>query len=99
MSRRSSARGTGPLALPALLLPRSLSARRSSGTSAHGSVFKGVQKRTNAVLAIKEITDLDDSDAIKSEIDILKKCKHPNIVSYYGTITKQEQGSLWVPPR
>lgn len=43
--------------------------------SAHGAVYKAVQYGTNAVIAIKEITDLDDDDAIKSEIDILKKAR------------------------
>jgi serine/threonine protein kinase len=59
-------------------------------------VYKAVQSGTNAVIAIKEITDLEDDDAIKSEIDILKKCSHPNIVSYYGTISRPEKGALWV---
>ncbi len=36
----------------------------------------------------------DEQDMIKKEIDILKKCKHSNIVQFYGSCFKD--GELWV---
>ncbi len=36
-------------------------------------VYKGIQTATNAVLAIKEIMNIQDEAQMKSEIDILKK--------------------------
>lgn len=35
-----------------------------------------------------------DQQEIKQEIDILKKCKHDNVVPYYGSFIKDNR--LWV---
>lgn len=37
---------------------------------------------------------LDNEDSFRNEIDILRECRHTNIVPYYGTI--YEQDAVWV---
>jgi len=44
------------------------------------------------ILPIKE----KDQAALRKEIDVLKKCRCPNILSYYGTIKSNKQDELWV---
>lgn len=31
---------------------------------------------------------------LEKEIDVLKKCKHPNVVAYYGTYLKDDE--VWI---
>eukprot|EP01130_Rhizamoeba_saxonica_P018087 TRINITY_DN895_c0_g1_i4.p1 TRINITY_DN895_c0_g1~~TRINITY_DN895_c0_g1_i4.p1 ORF type:complete len:1176 (-),score=322.74 TRINITY_DN895_c0_g1_i4:66-3593(-) len=74
------------------------------GEGAFGAVYKahfmfknGVVQESNEKpfeLAVKEIRDIQDEEEIKNEIDILKKCSHPNIVSYYGTC--MNRANLWI---
>lgn len=65
------------------------------GEGAYGAVYKSTQKGTGCVLAIKEINDEGDFEELKKEIDILKKCRNSNVVSYYGTATTREN-KLWI---
>jgi len=58
-------------------------------------VYKGTQRGTGCVLAIKEIDDKGDLEDLKKEIEILKKCRNNNVVSYYGTATTREN-KLWI---
>ena len=77
--------------------------------SAYGSVYKAEAKDANMVLAIKmvlmgkdQVRDYTSNDSsflqgeIRKEIDILKKCKHENVVRYFGSATKDNY--LWVRP-
>lgn len=47
-------------------------------------------------LAIKELAyhTKDDEGEVQKEIDVLKQCAHPNIVSYYGITSKGN--NLWI---
>ncbi|KAL6051330.1 germinal center kinase 1 isoform X1 [Balamuthia mandrillaris] len=65
------------------------------GKGAYGSVYKGTHIASGAVLAIKSCPNLGPArDTVQKEIDILKLCKHDNIVQYYGTCVKGK--SLWI---
>jgi len=65
------------------------------GQGAYGSVFKGTHIASGAVLAIKQCPNLGPAkDSIQKEIDILKQCKHENIVQYYGSTVKGKV--LWI---
>jgi serine/threonine protein kinase len=66
---------------------------------AYGAVFKCKHKETGLVLAIKKVKTPGKKvrDDIKQEIDLLKKCRHINIVSYWGCCFYQQE--LWVKNR
>jgi len=56
------------------------------GEGSFGSVYRASHKTANIEFAIKTIPvqENDDLGDIEQEIQILKKCSSPNIVSYYG---------------
>jgi serine/threonine protein kinase len=68
------------------------------GQGSFGSVYKAIHRPTGIELAIKEIKDVgshgDAASEIKNEIEILKKCQHPCIVSYFGTV--RNGSDMWV---
>ena len=67
------------------------------GEGGYGAVYKAMAKDSNFVLAIKMVlTGKSDKEeeSLKKEIQILKKCHHPNVVSYYGAAKKDEH--LWI---
>lgn len=59
-------------------------------------MFKAKHKETEFSMAIKvlPIESGTDISEIEKEIEILKKCKSPNIVSYFGTCSVDK--NLWV---
>ncbi len=61
------------------------------GQGAYGAVYRVVYRRGGFVLAAKTIqllqTDAESAqiiNEIKNEIELIKKCRHPNICGYYG---------------
>lgn len=58
------------------------------GKGAFASVYKGLNLKTNQLVAIKQITLEQDQDVLQlmGEIDLLKILKHPNIVKYHGFV-------------
>eukprot|EP00002_Diphylleia_rotans_P027259 TRINITY_DN5460_c0_g1_i4.p1 TRINITY_DN5460_c0_g1~~TRINITY_DN5460_c0_g1_i4.p1 ORF type:complete len:593 (+),score=122.13 TRINITY_DN5460_c0_g1_i4:65-1843(+) len=67
------------------------------GTGTFGTVHRARHRENGFVLAIKSIKIKGEEglEEVRSEINILKKLKHPNIVSYYGCCTIN-QGELWI---
>lgn len=61
--------------------------------SAFGTVYRAVHKQTRFVIAIKVLPSGDATD-IEKEIGILRQCRDPNIVSYYGSNIKGNL--LWI---
>eukprot|EP01103_Thecamoeba_quadrilineata_P005247 TRINITY_DN15071_c0_g1_i1.p1 TRINITY_DN15071_c0_g1~~TRINITY_DN15071_c0_g1_i1.p1 ORF type:complete len:510 (+),score=95.20 TRINITY_DN15071_c0_g1_i1:50-1579(+) len=66
------------------------------GNGSFGKVYRANHTQTGFTMAIKIVKDIQKSkqQTIENEIDILKICKHPNIVSYYGTCNLDD--SLWI---
>lgn len=58
------------------------------GKGAFANVYKGINLKTNQVVAIKQIELERDQDfkELMGEIDLLKILKHPNIVKYHGFV-------------
>lgn len=77
--------------LPVLALFLSNFFLRTSGT-----VLKAFVRDCNLTVAIKIVaqTNKKVQEELKKEIDVLKKCKNPNIVAYYGTYTQNDE--MWI---
>lgn len=61
------------------------------GRGAYADVYRGVNIKTNQIVAIKQIALDKDYDilVLMGEIDLLKILKHPNIVKYHGFVQTQ----------
>ena len=67
------------------------------GGRAYGAVYRGVQKGSGNVFAIKVITALGNAaqkEELEKEIEILKNASHKNIVTYYGSLSADD--AFWV---
>jgi len=64
--------------------------------SAWGKVLKAVHRETKFELAIKIISNSSKAlqESIQKEVEILKKCRCPSIVAYYGSCIKNDE--VWV---
>jgi len=68
------------------------------GEGSFGQVHRAVHRLGKFEVAIKSASMLSQEQAedLKSEINILKQCRHPNIVTYYGCLGPNEKGETWV---
>jgi len=64
------------------------------GEGSYGSVWKSVHIKTGTVTAIKRVPVENDLDEILNEIKIMKQCRSPYIISYYGSYFKDNE--LWI---
>ena len=61
-------------------------------------MYLGKEKSTNTLVAIKKLIIVEDEDfeEILKEIEIMKECDSPYIVTYYGSFWKREENEMWV---
>ncbi|XP_028274569.1 mitogen-activated protein kinase kinase kinase kinase 5 [Parambassis ranga] len=66
------------------------------GGGTYGEVYKARNKQNGELAALKVIKmePEDDFSIIQQEIAIVKSCKHPNIVAYYGSYIRANK--LWI---
>lgn len=68
------------------------------GRGAFADVFRGLNIKTNQVIAIKQITLEKEynPNALMGEIDLLKILKHPNIVKYHGFVKTSDSLNVFL---
>lgn len=64
------------------------------GEGSYGEVYSARDKRTGNMVAIKAVPVESDLTDLHKEIAILRKCRSPYVVSYYGSYEKD--GDLWI---
>eukprot|EP01117_Protostelium_nocturnum_P007587 TRINITY_DN2718_c0_g1_i1.p1 TRINITY_DN2718_c0_g1~~TRINITY_DN2718_c0_g1_i1.p1 ORF type:complete len:567 (+),score=169.17 TRINITY_DN2718_c0_g1_i1:394-2094(+) len=65
------------------------------GQGAYGSVWLAKHRESSAQIAIKVVAVNDiGKAAISKEVDVLKQCKSPNVLSYYGTCSTANE--VWI---
>jgi len=64
------------------------------GEGSYGSVWKAKHVKTGTTTAIKKVPVENDLDEILNEIKIMKQCRSPYIISYYGSYFKDNE--LWI---
>ena len=65
------------------------------GEGSYGEVYSALDTRTGKMVAIKAIPLEADLSDIQKEIAILRKCRSPYVVSYYGSYGEKSR-SRWV---
>jgi serine/threonine protein kinase len=68
------------------------------GEGSFGQVYRAVHRASGLEMAIKMVNAENESTAreIAAEVDILKACRHTNIVSYYGCWSDKDERRLWI---
>lgn len=66
------------------------------GEGSYGAVYKAIDKRDGQTVAIKvlQTESEDDTSELQKEINILRECHSPYIVSYKGTYKKDD--NIWI---
>lgn len=64
--------------------------QRLLGTGAFGEVWLATHRDTGASLALKELAVVD-LVAVDNEVAILRRCRHANVVAYFGTYHEPER--------
>lgn len=66
------------------------------GSGTYGDVYKAKRILTNELAAIKviKLEAGDDFGVIQQEILMMRDCRHPNIIAYYGSYLRRDK--LWI---
>jgi serine/threonine protein kinase len=72
---------------------------KAIGKGASGIIFKGYHKGTKQDVAVKEIREPNLHDIkrnIKTEIKLMKRLKHPNIVELYDVVLDYKKSAIYL---
>ncbi|CAD7089312.1 unnamed protein product [Hermetia illucens] len=66
------------------------------GSGTYGDVYKAKRIQSNELAAIKviKLEQGDDIQIIQQEIIMMRDCRHPNIIAYYGSYLRRDK--LWI---
>ncbi|XP_076360346.1 mitogen-activated protein kinase kinase kinase kinase 5-like isoform X1 [Tachypleus tridentatus] len=66
------------------------------GSGTYGDVYKALRMCTGEMAAVKviKLEPGDDFSIIQQEILMMKDCRHPNIVAYFGSYLRRDR--LWI---
>ena len=64
------------------------------GEGSYGQVWKALHKQSGNTVAVKILPISSDIESLRKEIYILKQCKSPYIIQYYGSYLKDND--LWL---
>lgn len=64
------------------------------GQGSFGVVYKCLHRETGSIVAAKIMDIEDEIDSFKKEVEILKECKSPYILRFYGCYFKK--GEIWI---
>eukprot|EP01116_Phalansterium_solitarium_P023777 TRINITY_DN8503_c0_g1_i1.p1 TRINITY_DN8503_c0_g1~~TRINITY_DN8503_c0_g1_i1.p1 ORF type:complete len:1099 (-),score=302.28 TRINITY_DN8503_c0_g1_i1:838-4134(-) len=65
------------------------------GQGAYGAVYVAKHRETGFELAVKIVPIRAECiDSLSKEVDVLKKCKNNNLLSYYGTVRRESE--VWI---
>ncbi|KAL6064718.1 non-specific serine/threonine protein kinase [Balamuthia mandrillaris] len=64
------------------------------GEGSYGSVWKALHRTSGRIIALKKVVVDDDLDDLINEINIMKQCQSPYVVSYFGSYFKDNE--LWI---
>ncbi|XP_073814153.1 MAP4K3-like protein hppy isoform X12 [Musca autumnalis] len=66
------------------------------GSGTYGDVYKAKRIQSNELAAIKviKLEPTDDIQIIQQEIIMMRDCRHPNIIAYYGSYLRRDK--LWI---
>uniref|UniRef100_A0A2K6SXK0 Mitogen-activated protein kinase kinase kinase kinase 3 n=1 Tax=Saimiri boliviensis boliviensis TaxID=39432 RepID=A0A2K6SXK0_SAIBB len=66
------------------------------GSGTYGDVYKARNVNTGELAAIKviKLEPGEDFAVVQQEIIMMKDCKHPNIVAYFGSYLRRDK--LWI---
>ncbi|XP_055704957.1 mitogen-activated protein kinase kinase kinase kinase 3 isoform X2 [Phlebotomus papatasi] len=66
------------------------------GSGTYGDVYKAKRLQSNDLAAIKviKLEPGDDIQIIQQEIIMMRDCRHPNIIAYYGSYLRRDK--LWI---
>ncbi|KYQ96897.1 protein serine/threonine kinase [Tieghemostelium lacteum] len=64
------------------------------GEGSYGSVWKAIDNSTGAQVAIKKVAIENDLEDMKREINFMKQCQSPYIVTYHASFKKDNE--VWI---
>ncbi|EGC39722.1 hypothetical protein DICPUDRAFT_93521 [Dictyostelium purpureum] len=64
------------------------------GEGSYGSVYKAINAGTGIVVAIKRVSVDNDLEDMEKEINFMKQCKSPYIVTYHASFRKENE--VWI---